>query len=175
MLRDIDGVLLQHKTSFDFQPFFHSHIMAVGKNKRLSKGGKRSTKRKLGDTMLGKEWYDVVAPQTFNKRQIAKTIANKSKGTYHAADSLKGRSVLTNFHGMSLTTDKLRSLLQKWCTLIEGSAEVKTSDGYTLRIFAIAFTTKKSGVCFLFYFPFLITKCIALQMIKKLLLQNRFR
>ena len=152
--------------------------MAVGKNKRLSKGGKRSTKRKLGDTMLGKEWYDVIAPQTFNKRQIAKTIANKSKGTYHAADSLKGRvfevcladamegddalhkclkfqlkgddvegrNVLTNFHGMSLTTDKLRSLLQKWCTLIEGQAEVKTSDGYTLRIFAIAFTTKKSSV-----------------------------
>eukprot|EP01060_Flectonema_neradi_P032085 TRINITY_DN5036_c0_g1_i2.p1 TRINITY_DN5036_c0_g1~~TRINITY_DN5036_c0_g1_i2.p1 ORF type:complete len:267 (+),score=76.12 TRINITY_DN5036_c0_g1_i2:48-848(+) len=152
--------------------------MAVGKNKRLSKGGKRSTKRKLGDTMLGKEWYDVVAPSTFNKRQIAKTISNKSKGTFHAADSLKGRvfevcladamegddalykclkfqlkaedvegrNVLTNFHGMSLTTDKLRSLLQKWCTLIEGSAEVKTSDGYTLRVFAIAFTTKKANV-----------------------------
>eukprot|EP01012_Entosiphon_sulcatum_P049947 TRINITY_DN68694_c0_g1_i1.p1 TRINITY_DN68694_c0_g1~~TRINITY_DN68694_c0_g1_i1.p1 ORF type:complete len:273 (+),score=59.49 TRINITY_DN68694_c0_g1_i1:41-820(+) len=58
-------------------------------------------------------------------------------------DHVVGRNCLTNFHGMSLTTDKLRSLLSKWCTLIEGSVEVKTSDGYTLRVFAIAFTKKR--------------------------------
>lgn len=148
--------------------------MAVGKNKRLSKGGKRSTRRKVGDTLANKEWYDMVAPSTYKLRQCGKTMVNKSKGTFSGPENIKGRifelnladlmqseeqdyksrkvqlkaedvqgrNVIMNFHGMSLTTDKLRSLLQKWCTLIEGVVEVKTSDGYTLRVFPIAFTRK---------------------------------
>jgi len=31
---------------------------------------------------------------------------------------------------MSLTTDKMRSLVRKWCTLIQAIKEVKTSDGF---------------------------------------------
>ena len=72
----------------------------------------------------------------------------KSRKVQMKAEDVQGRNVIMNFHGMSLTTDKLRSLLQKWCTLIESTCEVKTSDGYTLRVFAIAFTRKlKSQVC----------------------------
>lgn len=44
---------------------------------------------------------------------------------------------------MDLTTDKLRSLLKKWQTTIEAFVDVKTSDGYVVRMFCIAFTAKR--------------------------------
>jgi len=152
--------------------------MAVGKNKRLSKGGKRSSKKKLGDIMTNKEWYDIVSPASFKTRQCGKTLVNKSKGTFSGPEAIKGRvfeanladlmgqseddvhkcrkiflkaedvqgrNVLTNFHGMSLNTDKIRALVQKWCTIIEGEVEAKTNDGYTLRVFAFALTKKRQS------------------------------
>jgi hypothetical protein len=45
--------------------------------------------------------------------------------------------------GMDFTTDKLRSLVRKWQSLIEAHVDVKTTDNYMLRIFCIAFTKKR--------------------------------
>lgn len=115
-------------------------IMAVGKNKSLSKGGKKGTKKKIIDPFTRKDWYDVKAPSMFAIRQVGKTLVNRTQGTKIASEGLKGRvfevsladlqndtdaersfrkfkliaedvqgrDVLTNFHGMDLTTDKLR-------------------------------------------------------------------
>lgn len=47
--------------------------------------------------------------------------------------------------GMDLTTDKLRSLVKKWQTLIQTFVDIKTSDGYTLRVFCIGFTKKQKN------------------------------
>ncbi|RUS26678.1 S-phase-specific ribosomal protein cyc07 [Jimgerdemannia flammicorona] len=73
-------------------------------------------------------------------------------------DEIQGKNCLTNFHGMDFTSDKLRSLVKKWqvCfhamvgwaevtgdSLIEAFVEVKTTDGYLLRLFAIAFTSRR--------------------------------
>lgn len=46
---------------------------------------------------------------------------------------------------MDFTTDKLRSMVRKWQTLIEAHVDVKTNDGYTLRMFCLAFTKKRQG------------------------------
>jgi len=146
--------------------------MAVGKNKRLSKG-KKGLKKKVVDPFTRKDWYDVKAPSMFETRNVGKTFANRSVGLKNANDSLKGRIIelsladlnkdedqsfrkiklrvhevqgkncLTNFHGMSFTSDKLRSLVRKWQTLIEAHVDVKTTDGYLLRLFAIGFTKRR--------------------------------
>ena len=47
--------------------------------------------------------------------------------------------------GMDFTQDKLRSLVRKWQTLIEAHVDVKTTDGYLLRMFCIGFTKKRPG------------------------------
>jgi len=60
-------------------------------------------------------------------------------------EEVQGSQCLTNFYGMDLTTDKLRSLVRKWQTLIETHVDVKTADGFTLRLFAIAFTKKRQN------------------------------
>lgn len=148
--------------------------MAVGKNKRLSKG-KKGLKKKVVDPFTKKEWFDIKAPTTFENRAVGKTLINRSTGLKNAADGLKGRvfevcladlqgsedhsyrkvklrvdevqgkNLLTNFHGLDFTSDKLRSLVRKWQTLIEANVTVKTSDDYVIRVFGIAFTKRQSN------------------------------
>jgi len=60
-------------------------------------------------------------------------------------EEISGMACLTNFYGMDLTTDKLRSLVRKWHTLIEATVDIKTTDGYALRLFCIGFTKRRMG------------------------------
>jgi small subunit ribosomal protein S3Ae len=148
--------------------------MAIGKNKRLTKS-KKGGKKKAQNPFDKKEWYRVQAPSVFAARTAGKTLITRTAGTKIASEGLKGRvfeinladlnkdedqlfrkvklccedvqgyNVITNFHGMDLTRDKLCSLIKKWVTLIEANVDIKTTDGYTLRLFSIAFTTKMQG------------------------------
>eukprot|EP00105_Crassostrea_gigas_P036850 XP_019920998.1 PREDICTED: 40S ribosomal protein S3a [Crassostrea gigas] len=133
---------------------------------------KRLKKKKLIDPFTKKDWYDVKAPSMFVVRQIGKTLVTRTQGTRIASDGLKGRvfevsladlqndevsfrkfklmaeevqgrNVLTNFHGMDLTRDKLCSMVKKWQTMIQAHVDVKTTDGYLLRLFCIGFTKKR--------------------------------
>lgn len=56
-----------------------------------------------------------------------------------ATDS-RSKLALTNFYGMDTTKDHLCSLIRKWHTLVETFVDAKTSDGFLLRVFPIAFT-----------------------------------
>merc|ERR1712028_140032 len=52
---------------------------------------------------------------------------------------VQGHYCLTQFYGMEFTTDKLRSMVRKWQSLIEAHVDVKTTDGYVLRLFCIGY------------------------------------
>jgi len=48
-----------------------------------------------------------------------------------------------DFHGLELTRDKKCSLIRKWVSLIEASTDIKTTDGFTFRVFALVLTRKQ--------------------------------
>jgi small subunit ribosomal protein S3Ae len=143
--------------------------MAIGKNKKGRKGGRK----KIIEPMTRKDWYDVQVPATFAVRKIGKTLVNRIFGLKTVIDAFIGRvfeanladlnkdesvsfrkmkfmceevqgfTLLTTFHGMDLTRDKLCSLVKKWHTLVEAWCDVKTTDGYVLRLFCIGFTKRR--------------------------------
>ncbi|KAM9760273.1 small ribosomal subunit protein eS1-like [Dama dama] len=105
--------------------------MAVIKNKRLMKGGKKRAKKKVVDPVSKKDWYDMKASVTFNIRNTGKNLVTRTQGTKITYDGLKdcvfemsltnlqnaevafrkfkliienvqGKNCLTNFHGMDL-------------------------------------------------------------------------
>ncbi|XP_055492066.1 40S ribosomal protein S3a-like [Leucoraja erinacea] len=149
--------------------------MAVGKNKQLSKGIKRGAKNKVVDPFSKKDWYDVKAPTMFNIRTLGKTLVRRTQGAKSASEGLKGRifevsladsqneevacrkfkliveyvqgkNCLTNFHGMNLTRDKMCSMVRKWQNMIEAHVDVKTTDGYLLRLVCVGFTKKRNNL-----------------------------
>jgi small subunit ribosomal protein S3Ae len=147
--------------------------MAVGKNKKLGKkrkGGSRKvtdpfakkewydvkapsafTIQQVGKTVVTKTQGTRNSKDSLMGRVFEASLGDlKPNGEDDAyrkfklqVQEVQGHNCLTNFYGMDLTTDKLRSLVRKWHTLIEAYADVKTTDGYTLRVFAIGFTKRR--------------------------------
>ena len=65
----------------------------------------------------------------------------------------KSKIALTNFYGLECTRDYLCSLIRKWHTLIDLFVDCKTSDGFLMRFFVVAFTSKyaytqKKATCY---------------------------
>lgn len=58
-------------------------------------------------------------------------------------EEIVGNNCLTSFVGLNFTRDKVCSLIRKWQTLIEAEIELKTTDGYVLRLFCIGFTERR--------------------------------
>merc|ERR1712137_573515 len=140
---------------------------------RFNKKGKG--KKKATDPFDKKDWYNIKAPRMFTSTNAGVTPVNRTQGNNIASDNLKGRVVtvnlaelqdnesyahtniklkveevqrkqcLTNFYGLSYTTDKLKSLIKKWQTLVEANVDAKTTDGYQIRMFCIGFTKPRTN------------------------------
>jgi len=144
--------------------------MTANKNPRNFK--KKGAKKKTAHPFAKKEWYNVLAPgfdkRTITLTPCNKTAglvnsadslrgrvfqisladcnnqseANNWRKLKFVIDEIKGFDCYTNFHGMDITRDKACSMIKKWYSLIEAFVQAKTSDGYILRMFCIAFTKK---------------------------------
>jgi len=148
--------------------------MAIGKNKKLGKKKKGSRKvvdaftkkdwfevkapavfpiRKIGYTMGTRSQGNKNVRDTLVGRVFEVSLGDlKVNGEDDAfrkfklrVEEMQGKNLLTNFYGMDMTTDKKRSLIKKWHTLIDAYADVKTTDGYHLRMFCIGFTKRTMG------------------------------
>jgi len=121
---------------------------------------------------MRKEWYNVLAPgfdkrcislTPCNKTAGQKNSADSLRGRVFSisladcnnqseeqawrklqfqVDEVKGFDCYTNFHGMDISRDKSCSMIKKWHSLIEAFVQAKTTDGYILRLFCIAFTKR---------------------------------
>jgi len=147
--------------------------MAIGKNKKVGKGKKGGRKkvtdpfhkkewyevraptvfpkRAAGRTVVTKTQGTKIARDSLMNRVFEVSLGDLKDNAEDDAfrkfklrvEDVNGQNCLTQFWGMDLTTDKLRSLVRKLQTLIEAHVDVRTTDGYALRIFAIAFTKKQ--------------------------------
>jgi small subunit ribosomal protein S3Ae len=149
--------------------------MAVGKNKKLGKSKKGGSKKKVdpflkketyevraptvfsvrsvGKTIATKTQGTKVARDTLLGRIVEVSLGDLKNDAEDEAyrkfklkiEDVSGFSCLTQFWGMDITADKLRALVRKKQSLIECYADVKTTDNYALRLFAIGFTKKAQG------------------------------
>lgn len=80
----------------------------------------------------------------FNLADLKEDEAGKSEDGHKKVkleiQEIQGKNCLTDFHGLSLSRDKMCQMIKKKYTLIEAVADCRTADGYTVRLFCIAFT-----------------------------------
>jgi small subunit ribosomal protein S3Ae len=106
----------------------------------------------VGKTLVNRTTGLKNANDALKGRIVEVSLADLQKDEDHAfkkvklrVDEVQGKNCLTNFHGLDFTSDKLRSLVRKWQTLIEANTVVKTTDDYLVRLFVIAFTKKRAN------------------------------
>jgi small subunit ribosomal protein S3Ae len=68
---------------------------------------------------------------------------NDCKNFTFVAEETYGQQILTQWSGMEITRNYRCSLIRKWHTMIECFVDAKTTDGYVLRIKAVAFTRRQ--------------------------------
>nr|XP_054095946.1 40S ribosomal protein S3a-like [Callithrix jacchus] len=99
--------------------------MAVSKNKRLTKGGKKGAKKKVVDPFPKEDSYDMKAPAMFNIRNIGKMLVTRTQGTKIASDGLKGRVFEVSLAGRAQWLRPV--ILALWVAKVGGSPEVRSS------------------------------------------------
>jgi small subunit ribosomal protein S3Ae len=126
----------------------------------------RKVQRKL-DKWKSKTWYNVETPEFISRTNIGVTPAEEPEQligrvvettvgeiandfTKHNTklrleiNDVNGDIANTRFLGHEITTDYLRSIVKRQTSRIDANLDVKTKDGYVIRVKPICFTVKRA-------------------------------
>lgn len=119
------------------------------------------------DNWKAKQWYNLVAPEMFDKANIGETLADdpekligrnievtlgeltndlsrQNTKLILKIDSVGGDTAYTKYMGHQLTQDYLRSLIKRETSSVETNVLATTMDNYTLRVKPSCFTIKRA-------------------------------
>lgn len=147
--------------------------MAKGKNKQQSKRGAQHKKLERHPFTKKKWYKIISPPTVGNSVVIGYTPVNKTQGTKLSKDGLinrvcecsyndvvennpypwkrikmqveevKSGNCYTSFYGIDMVREKLYYFLRKKMSLLDVFVDVRTMDGYILRVFITTFTARK--------------------------------
>ena len=127
---------------------------------------RKKVQRKL-DGWKSKEWYNIEAPVYLNRIIVGNTMAgdpslllgrnvettvgeltndmtkNNTKVILRI-NNVVGDVATTDLMGHELTTDYIRSIVKRQTSRIDANVEVKTRDGYVIRVKPTCFTIKRA-------------------------------
>ncbi|MGB9929842.1 MAG: 30S ribosomal protein S3ae [Methanosarcina sp.] len=127
---------------------------------------RKKVQRKL-DGWKSKEWYNIEAPVYLNRAIVGNTMAgdaslligrnvettvgeltndmtkNNTKVILRI-NNVVGDTATTDLMGHELTTDYVRSIVKRQTSRIDANVEVKTKDGFTIRVKPTCFTIKRA-------------------------------
>ena len=127
---------------------------------------RKKVQRKV-DGWKSKEWYNIEAPVYLNRASVGNTLAgdpalligrnvettvgeltndmtkNNTKVILRI-NNVVGDTATTDLIGHELTTDYVRSIVKRQTSRIDANIDVKTKDGYTIRVKPTCFTIKRA-------------------------------
>jgi len=127
---------------------------------------RKKVQRKI-DGWKSKEWFNIEAPAYLNRAIVGNTIAgdpslllgrnvettvgeltndmtkNNTKVILRI-NNVVGETATTDLVGHELTTDYIRSIVKRQTSRIDANIEVRTKDGYVIRVKPTCFTIKRA-------------------------------
>ena len=126
----------------------------------------RTSARKIKDRWKAKGWYNLLAPEMFNKQLLGETVADdvgKLKGRiaevtvqdltgdfskmhiklHFKVHHIQGQDALTQFVGHAMTSDYVRRLTRRKRTRTDGTFDVTTKDAWRVRVKPMAIADRR--------------------------------
>jgi small subunit ribosomal protein S3Ae len=132
----------------------------------MAKARSRTTARKIKDKWKAKNWYNILAPPSFDNITIADTLSDNPNKLinrvtevslqdltndfrkshiklFFKINKIEDNNALTQFIGHELTSDYLRRMIRRKRSKIDGVYDVNTRDGAAIRVKPFATTDKR--------------------------------
>jgi len=126
----------------------------------------RTSARKIKDRWKAKGWYNILAPEMFNKQLLGETVADESGKIvgriaevtvqdltgdfskmhiklHFKVHHVQGQDALTQFVGHAMTSDYVRRLTRRKRTRTDGTFDVATKDAWKVRVKPMAIADRR--------------------------------